>query len=168
MTLAARQSSPAPSRRDSWEDVQRWGKVRERVRNGRRSWWIDLRPYGRVYTTLGGSRFRSRAQAERVLLSIRGEVNPGGKSREAAVSLYTARTSPRLRLGYVYAQWTARMREAARRGEVTGSYVDHLERYRIYLGTIAELHYGAVRFGHLEDLDGELAARLAPKTRRHT
>lgn len=155
------------SRRDTWEDVQAWGKVRERVRNGRRTYYLDFRPLGRVWATPNGRTFTTRRQAEAVLQDIRRAVHADGKPREVALAPYVSRTSPRLRLSYAYGQWLAKMREAARRGEVTAAYVYHLERYAAHLGPIADLHYAAVRFGHLEDLAGELAGRLAPKTCQH-
>jgi integrase len=147
--------------------MQAWGKVRARKRNGRTTYWVDVRPVARIWTTPNGQTFKRRSQAEAVLADIRRAVAVDGKTREAAVSFYLARTSPRLRVGYAYGQWIARMRETAARGDCTSSYVDHLERYGRHLGALADVHYQHVTFARLEDLDAALAKRLQPKTRAH-
>lgn len=162
--------------RDTWQDVQTWGRVRARVRGGRTSYWIDLRPLARIWTTPQGDQFRTREHAEGVLSDIRRLVWKDGKPREAAISYYLSRSNPRRRLDYAYGLWITKMREGKRSKE----YVDHLAYYatpahewrgRIaggYLDSIAGLHYQTVNFGHLEDLECELLGRgLSDKTRAH-
>jgi integrase len=151
--------------------MQAWGKVRERVRNGRVTWWLDLRPYARVWTTPTGAKFESRAHAEGVLSDIRRLVWADGKTREAAVAHFLPRTDPKFRVDFAYGQWIARMRQGVATGEYTKSYIDHLEHYgRAYFGSINAINYACVRFADLEDLSRELAAppfSLSPKTRHH-
>jgi len=157
--------------RCTYEDVKDWGKVRTRTRNGRKSYYLDFRPHGRVWGTPGGTPFRNRRHAESTLAEIRASAWKENVTKEAALAPYIARTSPRLRLGHAYGRWIAKMREAQARGDVTREYVDELDRYGHeggYLAPLESTHYSAVNFGHLEDLDAHLARRgLSPKTRAH-
>ena len=157
--------------RDTYESMQAWGKIRSRTRNGRKSYYLDFRPEGRVWATPNGHPLESERHAETVLNDIRRAVWDDGKTRAQALAPYIARTSPRLRLGNAYRAWVARMREAEARGDVTRSYVDELARYGReggYLATLEATHYATIRYAHLEDLDASLAARgLSPKTRQH-
>jgi integrase len=148
------------------------GRIRSRTQRGRRTFFLDFRPHGRVYSMPGEAQsgFRTKADATQVLEAIRAEYL-NGKSLEAALSPYLARTNPTLTLGWKYQRWLDRMRQLVASGERSPEYLRELVRYGRpggYLDSIASLHAATIRFAHLEDLDADLASRrLSPKTRSH-
>ncbi len=151
------------------------GRVRSRRQRGRTSWFVDLRPAGRIYSIpdpagAGVLPIPSRAVASRILENVRQAVMDG-KSLEQAVAPWLSRTAPELRVGARWALFCDQVERKVAAGERSAGYLRELRRYGKpggYLEPIRWLPVSSVQYGHLEDLDAELARRgLSPKTRSH-
>ena len=151
------------------------GRVRERTQRGKRSFYLDFRPHGRVYGIpdpggAGTIPIRDRSTADRILENVR-QAFIDGKTVEQALAPWLSRVAPEMRVGARYTLFCKRLADQVAAGEKSQSYLDEIARYGKvggYLDTIRELPVFTLNFGHLEDLDAELIRRgLAPKTRSH-
>ncbi|HEU4431095.1 MAG TPA: tyrosine-type recombinase/integrase [Myxococcota bacterium] len=100
--------------------MSNFGKVRERhTRKGSTRWFIDARPFGRIYARidpLGIVPLESREDAERLLARIRARIDDG-MSAELAVQKLMPRST--VTVSKRAEAWLAAQRERADRGQIT-------------------------------------------------
>ena len=152
----------------SWGLVADLGRIRSR-RDGR-EFFLDFRPYGRVWSNRG-IRITDEATARRVLEQIRGQVADGTSLVEVL-----ARYQPTGANTNLVPSWLDRWLEIKQRqsdsGDRSPTYLSELRRY----AKPAEGHFSwwknrsihEISYGALEDWSLWLADRnLSPKTRRN-
>lgn len=106
--------------------AKRFGKVRQRADTG--SWYVDLRPHGRISSLLVegvGKRPLDKPLAEMVLDWIRAEI-AAGKSAQEAVDPYLAR--PKVTVGARAAAWLEELETRAQAGLRSPEYVRQIRR----------------------------------------
>jgi integrase len=150
-----------------WDLVADLGRIRSR-RNGR-EFFLDFRPYGRLWSNRG-IRITDEATARRLLEKIRGQVADGTPLVEVL-----ARYQPADAKANLVPTWVARWLEVKERqtesGDRSPTYLIELRRYA---GTDGHFSWWKnhgiqdVSYGTLEDWSLWLADRsLSPKTRRN-
>ena len=149
--------------------VAKFGRVRERrTRSGAVHWYIDARPYGRIYQwrdSLGAEPFTSPEQAERALERIRARIEEVG-SAETVIGKLLPKGCATLGERIDAYQHEQERRAAAR--EMTDASLYSLTRQIAhYWGPFRELPVGGVTAGHLSDWQTWLLeGGLAPVTAR--
>lgn len=149
--------------------VSSFGRVRERrTRSGAVHWFIDARPFGRIYQVrdaLGEQPFATRAEAERLLERVRARIDDG-MAPEVAVGKLLPRGV--LTIGQRSEVWLADQRRKATSGEITRASLEAMERQVArYWGPWQDAFAGGVTTGNLADWQSWLLeAGLAPVTVR--
>ncbi len=147
------------------------GRICHRVRgeNGRREFFLDFRPYGRVWSNRGIA-ITDEETARRLIEQIRGLVADG-----ALLEAVLARYQPITAKVNSVAAWLPRWLEVRRRecaaGSLSPNYLTELERLAApggYFSFLADKSIHEISFGTLEDFSLWLADRdLSPKSRRN-
>jgi integrase len=166
--IACTSPEGAGTRYDMSNDM---GRIRERVQGGKRSFYLDFRPHGRVWAMPSGRTIKTRSQAERLLRDIRADFRQGHVSFDAVLANYIRRVAPGLTVRVKYQKWLDVMEARVASGDLSQSYLRELKRYGNkggYLEPLGGKRVDAVTSGDLEDLDLALAkAGKSPKTRWH-
>ncbi len=152
-----------------WSLVGKLGRIRSRVRGGRREFYLDFRPYGRVWSNRG-ILISDEDTARRLLERIRGEVAEERSLEEVLAAYLPIHAKPNLVPAWLE-RWLEIRRRETSSGTLSPGYLRELERMAEPDGhfsffkahSIHEITYGA-----LEDWSLWLADReLSPKTRRN-
>ncbi len=150
-----------------WRIVGDLGVVRRR--RDTHGWYIDLRPYGRVYRNRGIP-IDSRKTAQRILEQIRNELAEGRSINEVLAAYVPERSKPNLfraRLDH----WLEVKRREMQGCSLSPTYLCELERYAKpggYFSFFDELPIFEIGYGRIEDFSLHLAdLGLSPKTRRN-
>ncbi len=150
-----------------WSIVGDLGKIRRRPDTG--SFFLDFRPYGRLYGHRGIP-ITEEGTARRLLEQIRGKVAEGRHLEDVLAEYLPADAVPNL-VSVRVQRWLAVKRRETDAGDCSPTYLRELERYSRPEGyfawwvgrTIYDIDYAA-----LEDWSLWLADRgLSPKTRRN-
>jgi integrase len=149
-------------------DPEDFGKVRPRDdRDGR--WWVDVRPYGRVYA-VSGAAFPTPEKAQAVLEVIRMDVAAGRSFEEAVGRFLTPKAKVNL-LSRRYAEFLVARDTAVKAGDLSPTTVREFHRLARKGGELeffANRCVSEVTSGLLEDWSTWLAARgLSAKSRRN-
>jgi len=136
----------------------------------RRAWYVDVRPYGRIWS-LEGEGFRSRRDAETLLRNIRARLSRG-MSHEVAVAPFLPISNRVAKVATYYEAWLERRRRELEAGKLSHRTVAEYARYAREGG---ELDFWAahtiydVDAAALDDWALWLAAerKLSPKTIRN-
>ncbi len=147
--------------------VGQLGKIRREKRADGWAYWVDLRPFGRIWSHRG-IRITDEATALRVLEAIRGKVAEG-RPLEVVIAEYAPVDSkPNLVPTWVE-RWLELMRAKAMDGERSPSYVAKLEQYAkqgSHFGFFDGITVHEITFGVLEDWSLWLGKRgIGGKTR---
>ena len=149
--------------------VGKLGRIRSQRRKGGNAFYLDFRPYGRVWSHRG-IRITDRETARRILEAIRAKVAEGQPLEEVLAGYMPPDSRPNLVPTWLE-RWLEVKRAEAAAGERSPTYFRELERYArprgyfsFFQGTsIYELSYGV-----LEDWSLWMAGRgLSPKSRRN-
>ena len=145
-----------------------FGKVRERrTRKGALRWYIDARPYGRIYArrdALGEQPFASREEAERFLERLRARIDDNLDAETVVAKLMPKSAVTVERRAQA---WLDEQRSRAEQGQITLASVAVIESH-------ITKHWGFwdgkpvmdVRMGEVADWQKQLAATLRPATVR--
>ena len=154
-----------------WANVAEVGKVRSRrTRQGRVRWFVDLRPYGRIFSAPGVGPLETERDAQRVLDHVQGEL-ARGMSLEQILTTYLPKRAKQHLVETRLAVWLDAKRDEASSGDRSPSYLRELERYARPDGhfswwfgkSILEITTAGV-----DDWASWLRKRaIAPKTRRN-
>lgn len=152
-----------------WEMAKHLGKIRSRLRNGQRTWWIDLRPHGRIWS-FKGRPIQTRALAQEVLDSVRAEYR-NKKPLDVALAEWAPKVAAQNTVGPLYARWLERLQGQVEAGTLSASYVRELRRYGQpdgYLEPLREIAVKALSYADLEDLTDSMTQRgLSAKSQKH-
>jgi hypothetical protein len=118
-------SAAASHRATTWAEVSDFGRVYQRRRDGR--FYVDCKPYGRVYTA-HGAEIRDRAQAEAILSAIRVVVAQGTPKRQAVEAWLPTASAPN-RIDRWLALWLERLEELHRAGDLSDGYLTEIRRW---------------------------------------
>ena len=145
-----------------------FGRVRERrTRKGSVRWFIDARPYGRIYArrdALGEQPFTSRAEAERFLERLRARIDDNMDPETVVAKLMPKSAVTVERRAEA---WVAELRDRARAGEITSASLSVLESHvRLHWTYWHGRAVVDVRKADVADWQRQLAERLAPSTVR--
>jgi len=170
-SLKLQRSLSVASRAVRWTLVGKLGRICHRVRGetGRREFFLDFRPHGRVWSNRGIA-ITDEETARRLIEQIRGLVAEG-----ATLEAVLARYQPTTAKASSVAAWLPRWLEVRRRecaaGSLSPNYLAELERLAGadgYFSFFADKSIHEISFGTLEDFSLWLADRdLAPKSRRN-
>ncbi|MCZ7619853.1 MAG: hypothetical protein M5U32_16700 [Myxococcota bacterium] len=147
--------------------VGKLGRIRSR--RGGREFFLDFRPYGRVWSNRG-IRITDEATARRLLEKIRGQVAEDRPLPEVLADYLPAHAKPNLAPVWIDKWLDVKRREAAA-GDRSPTYLRELERYARPTGHFSwwrsrSIH--EIEYGTLEDWSHWLADRgLSPKTRHN-
>ena len=150
-----------------FELVGKLGRIRSR--RGGREFFLDFRPYGRVWSNRG-IRITDEATAHRLLEQIRGKVAEDRPLEEVLAGYLPAQAKPNLVPVWIEKWLDVKRRETAA-GDRSPTYLRELERYGRRGGHFSwwqnrSIH--EIEFGTLEDWSHWLADRgLSPKTRHN-
>ena len=150
-----------------FELVGKLGRIRSR--RGGREFFLDFRPYGRVWSNRG-IRITDEATAHRLLEQIRGKVAEDQPLEEVLAGYLPAQAKPNLVPVWIEKWLDVKRRETAA-GDRSPTYLRELERYGRPGGHFSwwqnrSIH--EIEFGTLEDWSHWLADRgLSPKTRHN-
>ena len=154
-----------------WALVGKLGRIRSRKRGegGELEFYLDFRPYGRVWSHRG-IRLTDEETARRLMEQIRGQVADGMPLAEVL-----ARYQPPGAKANMVPMWLGRWLEIRRReceaGSLSPGYLKELERLCAPRGHFSFFEHTSIHeisFGVLEDWSLWLADRdLGPKTRRN-
>lgn len=137
--------------------------------HGRATWYIDVRPYGRIWS-LEGQGFTRKSDATAVLRRIRSRVDQG-LSHEVAVAPFLPVSHRTSKVATHYEAWLERRRRELAVGKLSPLTVSEYERYARPGGELDfwdAMTIHDVDAGALEDWTLWLAERgLAPKTIRN-
>ncbi len=151
-----------------WSLVGQLGHIRRR-RDGR-GYYLDLRPYGRVWSNRG-IRITDEETARRVLEQIRGKVADEERRLPEVIAEYLPKKAKPNLVPSRLATWLEVKRAEADAGSLSPLYVDELERMADpdgHFAFFADKSIHEITYGTLEDFSLWLANRkLAPKTRRN-
>ncbi len=145
------------------------GRIRFQRRKGGRAYYLDFRPYGRVWSHRG-IRITDEATARRVLEAIRSKVAEGRPLDEVIAEYLPSHAQPNL-----VPRWIARWLEVKQResdaGDRSPTYLRELTRYAKAGGHFSWWNARSIHeisYGTLEDWGLWLSDRgLSPKTRRN-
>jgi hypothetical protein len=150
-----------------WRIVGDLGVVRRR--RDTRGWYIDLRPYGRIYRNRGIP-IDSKKTAQRVLEQIRSELAEGRSIHQVLAAYLPERSKPNLFRSRLD-RWLEVKRREMQGGSLSPTYLRELERYARpggYFSFLDDLSIFEIGYGHIEDFSLHLAdLGLSPKTRRN-
>lgn len=150
-----------------WELVGKLGRIRSR--RGGREFFLDFRPYGRVWSNRG-IRITDEATARRLLEQIRGQVAEDRPLEEVLADYLPAQAKPNLVPVWVE-KWLDLKRREAAAGDRSPTYLRELERYARAGGHFSWWRHRSIHeieYGTLEDWSHWLADRgLSPKTRHN-
>jgi len=150
-----------------WELVGKLGRIRSR--RGGREFFLDFRPYGRVWSNRG-IRITDEATARRLLEQIRGQVAEERPLEEVLADYLPAHAKPNLVPAWIE-KWLDLKRREATAGDRSPTYLRELERYARAGGHFSWWRHRSIHeieYGTLEDWSHWLADRgLSPKTRHN-
>lgn len=150
-----------------WRIVGDLGVVRRR--KDTRGWYIDLRPYGRIYRNRGIP-IESKKTAMRILEQIRGEL-AAGQSIHRVLAAYLPERSKLNRFRSHLERWLEVKRRETEGGSLSPTYLRELERYgkeHGYFSFFDELSIYELSYARVEDFSLHLCdLGLSPKTRRN-
>lgn len=176
MSAAAMSSPcvPAAVHCRRWAEVSVKGRIwRERRPDGKPRWRIDFGVVDGVRVRLAGIQteagvvaFASRAQAEKTLARIQGDMLARNLTLRQALGLWSRRRSPQDTVGARVGAYLAHVRELVAVGKRSPTTLRELERYAVgHWGGMAQRSIYGLTFGDVEDWQKALAAgRIAPKT----
>ncbi len=143
------------------------GTIRSRGNPPR--YYLDFRPYGRVWTNRG-IRITDEGTARRLLEQIRGQVAEGD-SLETVLARYQPATSKANSVPTWLARWLEIRRRETAAGDMSPGYLSELERFTNPGGHFAFFDRDSIHefsYGKFEDWSLWLADRgLSPKTRKN-
>ena len=152
-----------------WQAVGQLGRIRSRDRSGRREYFLDFRPYGRVWSNRG-IRITDGDTARRLLEQIRGQVADGSTLEEVITRYLPAKAKPNLVPTWLQKWIDLRQREEAG-GSLSPNFIKELRRLAAPGGHFSffdEISIHEVSYGILEDWSVWLAERKqSPKSRRN-
>jgi len=147
--------------------VGRLGKVRRR--KDQKGYFLDFRPYGRVYSNRGIA-LDSRRAAERLLAQIQGQVGDGAGLVSVLAHFLPVESKPNL-VPQRLAQWLEVRRREEASGTLSPRTLEVLESYcrpAGHFSFFASLSIFEIRYATLEDFSLWLADRSqSPKSRRN-
>jgi len=150
-----------------FELVGKLGRIRSR--RGDREFFLDFRPYGRVWSNRG-IRITDEATARRLLEQIRGQVAEHRPLEEVLADYLPTHAKPNLVPVWIE-KWLELKRREAAAGDRSPTYLRELERYARPAGHFSWWGHRSIHeieFGTLEDWSHWLADRgLSPKTRHN-
>jgi integrase/recombinase XerC len=150
-----------------WELVGSLGKIR--TRRGGREFFLDFRPYGRVWSNRG-IRITDEGTAGRLLEQIRAKVADGQSLEEVLATYLPPDAKPNLVPTWL-ARWIDLKRREARGGSLSPLYAKELDRLAQPGGHFSFLDRHSIHqmtYGVLEDWSLWLADRgQSPKSRRN-
>ncbi len=145
------------------------GRIRFQRRKRGRAYYLDFRPYGRVWSHRG-IRITDEATARRVLEAIRSKVAEGRPLDEVIAEYLPTDAKPN-RIPTWIARWLEVKRAETEAGERSPTYLRELERYARpggYFSFFNERSIHELTYGHLEDWSLSMARdQLSPKTRQN-
>lgn len=119
----------AEDRATRFDAVERVGKVRKRkTATGKGRWFVDLRPFGQIYSVPGSGPIETKKQAVRILRHVQGELSRN-KSLDEILAVYVPISSKPLRIETQLATWMEHRREQEKAGDLSPTYLRELERY---------------------------------------
>jgi integrase len=140
-----------------------------RRRKDTRSWYIDLRPYGRIYRNRGIP-IDSKKTALRILEQIRSELAAGHSIHRVLATYLPERSRPN-RFRSHLERWLEVKRRETEGGSLSPTYFRELERYgkeNGYFSFFDELSIYELSYARIEDFSLHLSdLGLSPKTRRN-
>lgn len=119
-------AAKAADRAIPWEMAEGLGTIRKRTRKGETSWYIDLRPVGRVWSNRGIA-FTRRKDAERILNEIRGKV--ANQPLRQILSEYLPLDSRPNQIKTRLAEWIKTKEAEVRAGNLSPGYAATLRRH---------------------------------------
>jgi integrase len=152
-----------------WFLVGKLGRIRGRVRGSQREFYLDFRPYGRVWSNRG-ILITDEDTARRLLERIRGEVAEDRTLEEVLASYMPVEAKPN-RVPVWLERWLDIRRREAAGGTLSPGYVrelEHMAEPEGHFSFFREHSIHEISYGVLEDWSLWLADRkLSPKTRRN-
>lgn len=156
--------------------MQSPGQIRRRtLRSGAVAYFLDFRPYGRVWSH-GGIRIADEAIAQRLIDRIRRKVTAGRVLAEVLAEYLPRRAKTNLVSTWLD-RWLGVRRREAQSGTLSRNYLLELERLCApdgHFSFFADMNIFEINHGTLEDFSlwladrelGEKERRLSPKSRR--
>ena len=154
-----------------WDAMGEIGQVRfQTTRQGKSRWFVDLRPYAKIYSVPGFGPLETRQDAERVLSHIQGEL-ARGEPIEAVLAQYVPKKAKPNLIEEKLRRWLQVKHAEMEAGDRSPTYLRELERWARsgghfswwYAKSVYDVSYGA-----LEDWSLWLAKRgIGAKTRHN-
>ncbi len=144
------------------------GRIRTEKRADGRAFYLDFRPYGRVWSHRG-IRIRDEETARRVLESIRSKVAEGRPLDEVLAEFLPANAKPNLVPTWLQ-KWVAMRKRDCEAGTLSPLFVSELERLikpGNHFSFFDEISIHELNYGVMEDWIAWMADRqLGPKSRQ--
>lgn len=152
-------------------EVPEVGCVRpRRTRQGKIRWFVDLRPYGRIFSVPGFGPLASEVDAARVLGHIQGELARGASIEEILAQYLPANAKP-YRVTSKIEAWLAGKHDEVEAGDLSPTYLRELRRYAHADGHFswwAEQNIFEITTAAVDDWNRWLRKRgISAKTRRN-